>query len=212
METKRGLFIAFEGIDGCGKSTQIWKLAKQLFNSNKYNHILLTREPFRDGNIRKILKNDEDPYSQAKKLAELFVNDRREHLNELILPSLSKGYHVLSDRYDCSTLAYQQTQGMSFEELFKMHQTFISPDLTFIVDLPVEIAQARMQNDGNRTEEQKFEKNKPFIEKLRQNYLELPSKIPNRDFVIINGIHPADYIFEKQIKPAFDKLYNSKFS
>ena len=204
---KRGLFISFEGIDGCGKSTQIWKIAKYIFDLSKYNHLVITREPYQDANIREILKSEDDPYSQARKLASLFVADRKNHLDSLIQPNLTNGIHVISDRYDCSTLAYQQAQGPSFEELVQMHKNFLKPDLTFIVDLPIEIAAERMKKDSNRVEEQKFEKNKPFIEKLRACYLDIPQKILHRDFVIVNGNSTPDEIFYKQIKPAFDNIY-----
>ena len=105
MENKRGLFITFEGIDGCGKSTQVWKLAKYISNLSKYNHVLVTREPYRNQDIRKILQEDSDPYSQGRKLARMFVTDREVHSVELIIPNIEAGCHTLSDRNDLSTLA-----------------------------------------------------------------------------------------------------------
>lgn len=207
MENKRGLFVTFEGIDGCGKSTQVWKLAKYISNLSKYNHIFVTREPYKNQDIRKILQEDSDPYSQGRKLAKMFVTDRRVHAEEIIIPNLERECHVISDRYDLSTLAYQQTQGVQLRELINMHRGIIKPNLTFIVDVPAEIAIERMKKDNERNVEQKFEKQIEFIEKLRQNYLALQKQLPERRIIIIDGTPSVEDIFEKQIKPAFDKLW-----
>jgi len=206
---KKGLFITFEGIDGCGKSTQVRMLAKYILELSKYNHVLITREPYKDARIRDILKKDDDPYSQAVHLAELFVNDRKEHISKIINPNLIKGMHVISDRYAFSTLAYQQTQGVPLVRLMDMHKGLPIPDIIFIVDVPANIAVKRMQKDKKRQEEQKFEKNRDFIEKLRKTYLKL-AKLPNHNVVVIDGTKRIGEIFEKQIKPAFDSFYNSK--
>jgi dTMP kinase len=209
---KRGMFITFEGIDGCGKSTQIFKLAKHIFNLDKYNHVMLTREPYKNQDIRKILREDNDPYSQALKLAEMFIADRELHTKELIGPLLSDGRHVISDRYDLSTMAYQQTQGIEFNKLLEMHQGLLIPNITFIVDLPVEIALERMKKENSREMEKKFEdpKNRKFMEDLRQNYLDLPMKISaNNRIYVIDGRASADEIFDRQIKPIFDKHYEA---
>lgn len=76
------LFIAFEGIDGCGKSTQVHGFVQYLASLNKYYHVFFTREPFELREIRQILREDSDPNSQARKLAELFVQDRKEHVKK----------------------------------------------------------------------------------------------------------------------------------
>lgn len=208
---KKGLFITFEGIDGCGKSTQAKTLHNYIFSLSKYNHCVLTREPYQDEEIRKKLKLHEDPYTQARELAEMFVADRRRHLLELVIPNLRQGLHVISDRYSLSTLAYQQTQGMLLSELLKMHEGLSIPDLTFIVDVPVDVAIKRMKKDRGRKEEQKFEKNIEFIEKLRANYLGL-TRVKHHNIAVIDGRKKPQEVFEKQIKPAFDNLYNSPFS
>jgi dTMP kinase len=203
---RRGLFITFEGIDGCGKSTQAKMLADYLFNLNKYNHVLKTREPYKCQDIRKILQADSNPYSQGEKLARLFVKDRKEHLEKIIRPSLHQGIHVILDRYDCSTLAYQQTQGVPFKKLLDMHKGLIIPDVTFIIDVPAELAVKRIKKDSIRQEEQKFEKNLEFMQELRTNYLDIPNKIPNRNFIIIDARSGIDEIFEGQVKSYFENL------
>jgi dTMP kinase len=208
---KKGLFIAFEGIDGCGKSTQSWLVGRYLSDLSKYNHIVMTREPWQDQDIRKILKEDENPYSQANKLAHLFVEDRKAHVSELIMPKLAKGVHVISDRYSFSTLAYQQAQGIALPDLLKMHKGLPIPDIVFIVDIPVKEAVKRMKKDLKRKTEQKFEKNFEFIQKLRNNYLNLATLRRHRVILIDGRKRPQD-IFEKQIKPIIDKIYAERIS
>jgi dTMP kinase len=203
----KGLFISFEGIDGCGKSTQLWKAAKYLFDKNKHNHVIATREPYKDVEIRRILQSEDNPYSQAEKLTKLYVDDRKLHVREMITPSLEKGYHVISDRYSLSTFAYQQAQGIPLKELIKMHDGLPVPDITFIVDVPAEVAIERMKKDSIRKVEQKFEKNKEFIEKLRKNYLGLPGVLKGYKIIVIDGTKPIEDIFENQIKPRIDKLW-----
>ena len=211
METKKGLFITFEGMDGCGKTTQVWKLAKHLSEVSKHNHIVMTREPFKDTNIRKMLRETDDPYSQAMKLAEMFTADRKKHIAEMISPAINQGIHVISDRYAFSTLAYQQTQGVPLNTLLEMHKGLPIPDIIFVVDVPAKTAIARMKKDAKRDKgkEHKFEKDMKFMEKLRMKYFEL-AKLPRHNVIMIDGRKSPDEIFEKQIKPAFDNLYNSR--
>lgn len=191
---KRGKFIAFEGIDGSGKTTQAWLLADKILNLSKYFHLLLTREPYKETEIRKILRQDDDPYSQAEKLAELFVNDRKKHVNEIILPNLNKQVHVISDRYKLSTLVYQSIQGVEFNKLLQMHSGLPVPDITFFIDVPAEVAIQRMKQDSRN--EQKFEKSPEFLEKLRQKYLEMP-KLLNENIIIINGNRDVETIHQE---------------
>ena len=213
MNKQKGLFITFEGMDGCGKSTQVWKFGKYLAELSKHNHIIMTREPFKDTNIRKMLRETDDPYSQATKLAEMFTNDRKKHVSELISPTINQGIHVISDRYSFSTLSYQQTQGVPINELLAMHKGLPIPDLIFVIDVPAKVALERMKKDAKRDKgkEHKFEKDIKFMEKLRMKYFEL-AKLPRHNVVMIDGRASPDEIFEKQIKPAFDKLYNSRWA
>lgn len=184
MQEKRGKFIVFEGIDGSGKTTQAWLLADKILNLSKYFHLLLTREPYKQVEIREILRQDNNPYSQAEKLAELFVADRKKHVQEIILPNIELGIHVISDRYKLSTLAYQSAQGVDFNKLLQMHSGLPVPDITFFIDVPVQVAIQRMKQDSRN--EQKFEKSAEFLEKLKQRYLEMP-KLLNENIIIING-------------------------
>lgn len=202
MPQKRGKFIVFEGIDGCGKTTQAWLLADKILNLNKYFHLLLTREPYKEVEIRQILKQDNNPYSQAEKLAELFITDRKKHVQEIILPNLELGVHIVSDRYKLSTLAYQSVQGIDFNKLLQMHSGLPVPDITFFIDVSVEVAIQRMKKDSRN--EQKFEKSLEFLEKLRQRYLEMP-KLLNENIIIIDGNRDIETI-HKEIMKHVEKL------
>ena len=207
--TKRGLFVSFEGIDGCGKSTQARMLADYIFELSKYNHVLKTREPYDNEKIRKMLVAQADPYSHGVELAKMFIEDRKNHVKKLISPTLKSGGYVISDRYSFSTLAYQQTQGVPLKKLVEMHRGLPIPDLVFIVDVPAEVALKRMKKDSVRKTEQKFEKDKEFITQLRKNYIEL-TKLPNHHIIIVDGTKSIEQIFEKQIKYEFDRLSNER--
>lgn len=208
MDNKRGLFIAFEGIDGCGKSTQIKKFVEYLFNLDKHNHVVLTREPYKDVNIREILKQDSDPYSQADRIADLFIFDRKKHCEEIIIPNISKGNIVVSDRFKLSTLAYQSTQGIDMVDLIKRHVGMPVPDITFIVDVTPETAFSRMKNEQGRSE-QKFESNLDFVKKLRANYYLAKEILKDELIIIIDGEKNIEEVF-LQIKTEYENIFLNK--
>ena len=189
------MFIAFEGIDGCGKSTQVKKFIEYLFDIDKHNHIFLTREPYKDVSIRKILREDSDPYSQSEKIAELYIKDRLVHINEVILPNLEKGNIVVTDRYKLSTLAYQTAQGIEMSDLISKHNGFPVPDFVFIIDVSPETASKRMKKEDNRIE-QKFESNLEFIKTIRENYLASINELDGENIFLINGEQSPDKVHQ----------------
>jgi len=203
---EKGIFITFEGIDGCGKSTQIRELVKHIFEKNKHNHIILTRNPYKDANIRKILTQDSDPHSQAEKLAEMFINDRINHTNELIIPNLKAGRFVISDRYKLSTIAYQSAQGLDIKSLIERQSFLPIPDMCFIIDTSPEESSKRMKKEdvSIRGKEHKFESHLDFVKKLRENYHKSKELLPNEKIFIINGERSPEDI-SNEIKQIFDK-------
>ncbi|MEM4182107.1 MAG: dTMP kinase [Candidatus Pacearchaeota archaeon] len=207
---RRGLFIVFEGIDGSGKTTQAIKFANYLFSKNKYKNVLLTREPYEDKKIREILHLEENPYSKAELLSKLFVEDRKKHLKKVIWPALKRNIDVVCDRYSLSTLAYQQAQGVQLKKLLKMHKGLLIPDIIFLIDISSEVAMKRMGNDLKRGVEQKFEKEKSFIEKVRRNYFFLANLDKHRVFVI-NGEKNIEKVF-KEVVFWFEKFERSSYN
>jgi dTMP kinase len=207
---KKGMFIAFEGIDGCGKSTQIKKFAEYLFSKDKHNHVVLTRNPYKDTDIRGILRQDDDPLSQADKLADLFIEDRKLHAQELIIPSLEKGHFIVSDRYKLSTIAYQGAQGLDMIDLIKRHEGLPIPDITFIIDISAQDSSLRMKKEESRNE-QKFEADLIFLENVRQNYLKTKYFLSNEKIFIINGKRDIETIFN-EIVGIFEKEFEENKS
>lgn len=205
--TSQGKFIVLDGMDGSGKTTQMMNLVKYIFKKDKKNHIVLTREPYASDfglEIRRLLAESTDPMKNGEKMAELFVGDRKVHIEKIISPSLAKGMHVLSDRFKYSTLAYQQTQGISLQKLIEMHKGLLAPDLALIFDIPAEIAIQRMSKDAIRGKTEVFEK-LDFQEKLRRNYTELKNQLPNENIVIIDASKSINEVFE-QIRKEVDKI------
>jgi glycine hydroxymethyltransferase len=193
---RRALFVAFEGLDGSGKSTQARKLAEYLFKEDKYNHVILTREPFKDISIRDIIKGDSNPMDDADKLADLFIADRKRHVDELIQPGLDSGCHVITDRYRLATIAYQSAQGLSIKEMIERHEGLPVPDLTFIVDVSPETAIKRMANEI-RGREHKFEKSSDFLGKIRGQMIKAIELLEDENIFIVNGEREIDEIFEE---------------
>lgn len=203
MQEKRGLFIVFDGIDGSGKSTALWNFANHLAKKDKYLHLLMTREPYQKREIRELLRQETDPYTQKEKLAELFIEDRKEHILDIIWPALISGVNVLCDRYKYATLAYQSSQGIPIEKLINAHVNLLTPDMVFIIDIPVEIAVERMSKE--KRNEQKFESSGEFLEKVRQAYLMLPKLLPQDNIKIIDGTKSIEEVNEQVIKE-FEKF------
>lgn len=142
---KRGYLIAFEGIDGTGKSTQVAMLAEALRRQGRT--VATTREPT-DGpfgqRIRQLYQN-RDLVSREEELA-LFLADRRQHVDELIRPELARGKVVLTDRYYFSTVAYQGAAGCDPLEILRQNEVFAPvPDLVILCVLPPEEAVRRIQ-------------------------------------------------------------------
>jgi len=147
-----GLFIVIEGIDGTGKSTQAQMLAKALENAGQ--RVILDREPS-DGPYGKLARESATSgrLSAAEEL-ELFHQDRRQHVTDVILPALQRGETVILDRYYFSTMAYQGQRGFDRDELRAINESFAPiPDILFILDLPVDQAIERIGVRGDTANE-----------------------------------------------------------
>lgn len=199
----KGKFIVFEGIDGCGKGTQIKKTASYIFDKSKDYDIFLTREPTRDfKEIRKKMADDKSAYDNNEWYAKMFVADRKNHIEKYILPNIKKGVHVLSDRYKHSTIAYQNTQGMPLKELLEMHKDLLVPDLTFIFDCSHKTAYSRRQSEGATDN---FEKDIGFQKKLAEKYASMKDILLEDNIIMIDAEDTIENIFKK-VKKEIDNI------
>ena len=177
----KGKFIVFEGIDGCGKSTQIEEISKWLPNSGlmyKNTKLVNTREPggsLLGKKIRNlILDNNEDnkPCSLAELL--LYSADRAEHVSKIISPSLNEGNWVLSDRFSASTLSYQGYGRDLNLELIQRIESIVCqgeiPDLTILLEISPEESIFRRKNIiPDRMESEGIK----FLEKVNEGFKEI---------------------------------------
>lgn len=180
----KGLFITFEGADGCGKTTQI-KLLDEYLRSEGYK-TLLTREPGSKGlgvKLREILLNYDDEVSPRCE-SFLFLADRAQHVDCIIKPALKEDVIVLCDRHTDSTVAYQgYGRGLDLEQIHSLNNMATSglkPDLTFVFDIDVETSQSRVGKEKDRMESAGVE----FFERVRQGFLEIAKLEPERVKVI----------------------------
>jgi dTMP kinase len=210
---KGGLFTVFEGIDCAGTSTQLQRLFEHLEELNKYQDVLKTHEPWKNEEIKKILREDKDAFADPVETANLFVDDRARHTHVLIRPSLKAEAVVLCDRYTMSTCAYQWAQGMRHEELIEMHRNrgILTPDLTVFVSIPKNIAEGRHKKRGMARE--KFEGNPEFTNKLINAYDSLVSmaQVDQSIFgrvVTIDGNQSRKSV-SGEINKHFDRIYES---
>lgn len=193
-----GNLIAFEGLDGSGQSTQANLLA--LFLRKKRYLVVLTKEPTLDSRagekIRKIL--DREIQVEPSELQQLFAQDRKEHLENLIIPNLKKGKIVISARYFLSSLAFGSPES-DMEWLIKLNSDFILPDITFILDVPPEVCLERIRKRGKKRN--LFEEKERMTQAL-ENYRLLSKRFINTYW--INGNLPEKEVFE-QIKEVIEK-------
>ena len=185
-----GLFISFEGIDGCGKSTQSRMLA------DKFPDALRTREPGGSAGAEEIrallLTGDPDRWSAETELL-LFTAARRDHLEKTIQPALDAGRTVICDRFADSTRVYQgATRGDLRGTVDTLHSAMIGrePDLTFIIDMDPQIALTRGLARGSG--EDRFEDmGLAFQETLRHGFLALAKANTDRCVLIDGNRDPA---------------------
>ena len=177
---EKGLFITFEGCDGCGKTTQLELLAKYL--QDKGYDVIVTREPGARGlgeKLREILLNyDGEVSSNCESF--LFLADRAQHIDTIVKPAIDAGKIVLCDRHIDSTAAYQgYGRGLDLEQINYLNNIATSglkPDLTLLFDVDIETSMARVGKNKDRMESAGIE----FQEKVRRGYLELAKAEPKR--------------------------------
>jgi dTMP kinase len=203
------MFITFEGIEGSGKTTQIRHAAE--FLKQKGMECVITREPGGTATglkIRAILLDPESRGMDPSAELLLYMADRAEHINRVVKPSLSDGKTVLCDRYFDATVAYQgYARGLEIDFLKRLHSLVINdlkPDRTILLDLPPETGLERAWKqikEGKRAGlETRFEKEElAFHDKVRNGYLELASREPER-FTVIDAAGSEEEVRNKIIR------------
>ena len=209
------MFITFEGIEGCGKSTQIDLLA--YFLQGKEFHHVVTREPGGTGigeGVRRILLSSQN--SEMKPMTELFLYMacRAQHVEEVIKPALSEKKIVLCDRFSDATVAYQVFgRGIDMESVKTMNQLATSglqPDITVLLDCPIHIgltrAMKRIEARPEETGEDRFEReNERFHQRVRDGYLSIADQEEKR-FIIIDGARDKDTIHREICGKVFPRI------
>jgi dTMP kinase len=209
---ERGKFITFEGLDGCGKSTQLEKLAAAL-RENEIE-VVTTREPGGTElgeRIRAVLLDSRtaglDPLAE---MALMFAS-RSQLIAEVIEPALETGRWVLCDRFTDSTEAYQGGgRQLGTQPVLELHRVLCSnlwPDLTILMDSDVNssVRRARRRNKDAENDENRFEQESlAFFTRVREAFLAIARREPQR-VVKINARHPIEVVHEEIVRAVESK-------
>ncbi|MGX8716921.1 MAG: dTMP kinase [bacterium] len=192
MKSKKGVFITFEGCEGCGKTTQIGLLSERLQKANK--EILVTREP--GGTtvgemVRNILIGSGDISRMCPETELLlFAACRAQLVREVLIPELNKGKFILCDRFLDSTTVYQGIARQLAQGPVKAINDFavgdLMPDLTIVLDIPSEESRLRVQRRVNSVPDRIEKESIDFYAAVREGYLYLAKELPER-LVLIDG-------------------------
>lgn len=200
---KKGLFITFEGADGCGKTTQI-NLLKEYLENQGYE-VVLTREPGAKGlgeKVREILLNYDGVVSDRCE-SFLFLADRAQNIDIIVNPAVAAGKIVLCDRHIDSTVAYQGFgRGLDIKRIKMLNDIATNgrkPDLTIVFDIDVETSMKRVGKEKDRMESAGIE----FHNRVRNGYLEIAKEEPER-IKVVNATASIDVVFEN-VKTIFHK-------
>ena len=195
-----GKFIVVEGLDGSGKNVQIDLLIN--FLREKGKDVVITKEPTIESEAGKKVKQAlrKEIVIDPLELQGLYTQDRKEHLDNKVIPALKEGRFVVSSRYAFSTFAYGYSDGLDVDLLIKMNDKFLLPDLTLVIDVSPDSCMERIEGRGEPKE--LFEKKEKLI-KVSEIYKKIPEMFEN--VVIINGERAIPEVFE-DIKKEATKL------
>ena len=202
-------FITFEGIDGCGKSTQARLLLEHMNNSDM--ETILVREPGGTNiseSIREILLHSSSGQMGDRTESLLMTASRAQLTQDVIIPNMDQGKFVIADRYSDSTLAYQGGgRNLDIEWLIELNNyaTFtLLPDITFFVDIRSEEALRRLDSNKDRIEGEGIE----FQARVRKTYHELAERFNDR-YVILDGYGEIDDIHQKVLNEMIRRKFIS---
>jgi dTMP kinase len=198
----KGFIIAFEGIDGSGKTTHSRLLAEWLVEQGR--EVLVEHEPTQGPWGKKLRESGSTGRLSPEKELEYFIEDRKQHVKEVILPAILEGKDVVLDRYYFSNMAYQGTRGLDPNAIRRTNEEFAPrPDLLVILDIEVDEALHRIGARGDVANE--FEK-KENLELCRSIFLDLGKE----DFVeIIPTDTTPDEVESRIRKTVKERLLNS---
>lgn len=189
-----GVFIAFEGGDGAGKSTQARRLADRLRADGR--DVVLTYEPGDTpigAGIRRLVLDVASDGLDDRAEALLYAADRAEHVTAVIRPALERGAVVVTDRYVDSSVAYQGAgRRLGAEEVAALSAFAtrgLVPDLTIVLDLPPAVGRGRIDGAGDRLEQE----SDGFHARVRQAFLDRAAQAPQR-YVVIDATRPPDEV------------------
>jgi dTMP kinase len=187
-----GKFIVFEGPDGSGQTTQA-NLLKDFLIKKGYQ-VLLTKEPTRISEASQKIRQALDKMHEVgpRTLQEWFAQDRREHLDKVIVPALKRGEVVISDRYCFSSFAYGRSSGIDLDWLIEINNEFLLPDLTFILKVSPKVCLERIEKRG---EAKTLFEAEQKLARVWQVYQELPARFEN--LYIIDGEKSAEEVHKK---------------
>lgn len=192
-------FISFEGVEGCGKSTQAKKLYDYFLKNSQ--GAILTREPGGTNlaeKIRELLLSDD--FGRICSKTEILLNyaARKDHIKKLIQPSLDLKKKVISDRFFDSTFAYQGFgRNVNLDLIKQIHDPILknfAPDITFLIDIDLDIALNRVKSRGNRNKFDLMELE--FHKKIKEGFLEIAKNNPGR-IKVIDGNRDIEEIHQE---------------
>lgn len=210
-----GLFVTFEGIDGCGKSTQIKLLHKNLIDHGY--QVILTREPGGtpiSEKIRSLILGVENDSMSTRCELLLYLAARAQHVDEKIIPEMLKGKIVLSDRYEEATFAYQgfgREVGLDTIMPINSYATSgLTPDLTFIFDISLEESERRFKKSGKVKDRMELN-DKKFYKRIMRGYQDRATMNPDR-IVLLNGSADIEVIEKLVLKRAIKAIKDKHLS
>ncbi|AUS24276.1 dTMP kinase [Paenibacillus sp. P2(2022)] len=212
---RKGIFITLEGGDGSGKTTMIQRLAKYM--EEEGHPVVTTREPGGieiSEKIRSIILDPAHTSMDARTEALLYAAARRQHLVEKVKPAIEQGAMVLCDRFVDSSLVYQGfARGIGIEEVASINRFAVDdwePDATFYLDIEPELGLARINASRGEEMDRLDMESISFHHKVREAYLELARKFPER--ITIVDASPAPEQVEQVLKDLLKKRFIQNFS
>jgi len=199
----RALFVTFEGIDGCGKSTQGTRLTRALEQRGlRVTHTFEPGGTMLGKKLRTILLHDDVRVSPFAEVL-LFAADRRQDVDEVISPALERDDVVIGERFADSSVAYQGVAGgvgkERVEHLMDIVTSSVVPDLTLLLDIEPRVSLAR------KTELDNIEQRGSFLDAVRQAFLRMSEEHPER-FVVIDAARPPDDVFHDVLAAVLTRL------